>query len=168
MNVLRMSEAQLREYQARRSVQLPLGRGVRGLDRPRRINNCALEWQEAERLIDWVDGEGVRLYRELAYFYAVPNGGFRHKAVAGKMKAQGVRAGVLDFNLDVARGPYHGLRIELKRRVGGTVSLAQKAWIAELTHQGYLVVVCRGWEEARDRLVDYLNAEEKPCNSKLK
>lgn len=153
---VRWSEAQLRDYQARR-VQLPLGRDVKGLDRPRRINNSAPEWQEAEALMRWVDGEGVRLYPELVFLYAVPNGGFRHKAVAGKMKAQGVRAGVLDFNLDVARGPYHGLRIELKRRAGGTVSLAQKHWIAWLTSQGYLAVVCRGWEEARDRLVEYLS-----------
>jgi hypothetical protein len=138
-------------------VQLPLGRGVKGLDRPRRIIDCAQEWQEAERLIRWTDDEGARLYPELGMLYAVPNGGFRHKAVAGKMKAQGVRAGVLDFNLDVARGPYHGLRIELKRRVGGTVSTAQKHWIAWLRGQGYLAVVCRGWEEARDRLVAYLS-----------
>jgi hypothetical protein len=184
MNALRWTEAQLRGYQARAgeaagasratrylwvgppgtaaprpaaAVQLPLGRGVSGLDRPGRINVSAQEWQEAERLIRWTDEEGARLYPELAYFYAIPNGGFRHKAVAGRMKAQGVRAGVLDFNLDVARGNYHGLRIELKRRAGGTVSLAQKHWIAWLTSQGYLAVVCKGWEEARDRLVDYLS-----------
>jgi hypothetical protein len=156
MSALRISETQLRDYNTRR-LQLPLGRGVKGLDRPRRINVCAQEWQEAERLIRWTDEEGARLYPELAFFYAIPNGGFRHKAVAGKMKAQGVRAGVLDFNLDVARGNYHGLRIELKRRAGGTVSLAQKHWIAWLTSQGYLAVVCRGWENARDTLVDYLS-----------
>ena len=126
MNALRWTDAQLRDYQARRSVQLPLGRGVRGLDRPRRIIDCAQEWQEAAALIRWVDGEGAKLYPELRFLYAVPNGGFRHKSVAGRMKAQGARAGVPDFNLDVARGPYHGLRIELKRRVGGTVSNAQK------------------------------------------
>lgn len=154
-NTIRLSEAQYREYQTRR-IQLPLGRGVRGLDRPRRFLDCAQEWQEAEALIRWVDFNGVRLYPELEFFYAVPNGGFRHKAVAAKMKAQGVRAGVLDFNLDVARGSYHGLRIELKRHVGGSVSDAQKAWIAWFTMQGYLAVVCRGWQEARDKLIDYL------------
>jgi hypothetical protein len=67
-----------------------------------------------------------------------------------------VRAGVPDFALDVARGGYHGLRIELKRRVGGALSPAQRDWIAWLTSQGYLAVVCRGWEEARDKLVEYL------------
>lgn len=159
MNALRWTADQLRDYQARR-VQLPLGRGVPGLDRPRRVVTCEQEWQEAERLIDWADGEGADLYPEVPWLYAVPNGGFRHKAVAGKMKAQGARAGVLDFNLDIARGGYHGLRIELKRRAGGTVTPAQKLWILWFTKQGYLAVVCRGWEEARDRLVDYLSLED--------
>lgn len=164
MNAIRWTEPQYGDYQARRSVQLPLGRGVRGLDRLRRINNCALEWQEAQQLIRWTDGEGVKMFPELAYLYAVPNGGFRHKAVAGKMKAQGVREGALDFNLDVARGPYHSLRLELKRRIGGTVSPAQQRWIAWHIGQGNLAIVCRGWEEARDRLVDYLSTQaERNC-----
>lgn len=167
MNALRWTEAQLRDYNTRR-VQLPLGPGVAGLDRPRRIVTCEPEWQEAERLIRWRDDEGVMLFPELKWLYAIPNGGFRHKSVAGRMKAQGVVAGAPDFNLDVARGPYHGLRIELKRRVGGTVSPAQKHWIAWLTSQGYLAVVCKGWEEARERLVDYLSLEEKPWKRKLK
>lgn len=159
-SAIRWTEVQLSGF-LRRHTQLPLGRGVEGLDKPKRIVTCEQEWEEAARLIRWVDGEGVRLYPDLGFFYAVPNGGFRHKAVAGKMKAQGVRAGVLDFNLDVARGPYHGLRIELKRRVGGTVSPAQKHWMAWLTGQGYLAVVCRGWQSARDTLVDYLVLEVK-------
>lgn len=129
-----------------------------GLDKPKRVNTSAFEWQESERLVSWVKHEGSLEYPELAYLYAVPNGGFRHKVVAAKMKAQGVKAGVLDFNLDVARGGYHGLRIELKRRIGGQVSDAQKVWISWLNSQGYLAVVCRGWEEARDRLIDYLSS----------
>lgn len=149
-------------YTQYRRMQLPLGAacGMKlvGFDKTKRINASPLEAQESERLIVWANGVSW-LYPELAYLYAVPNGGFRHKAVAGKMKAQGVKAGVLDFNLDVARGGYHGLRIELKRRVGGQVSDAQKIWISWLNSQGYLAVVCRGWEEARERLIDYLSSE---------
>ena len=33
---------------------------------------------------------------ELALLFAIPNGGHRHKAVAAKLKAEGVRAGVPD------------------------------------------------------------------------
>lgn len=148
----------MRAYGYGQARQLSLNPRVHGLDKPKRINTCALEGQEAERLMRWVDGEGSALWPEVRWLYAIPNGGFRHKAVAGKMRAQGVRAGVPDFNLDVPRGAYHGLRIELKRRVGGTVSDAQKLWIAWLNNQGYLAIVCRGWEEARDTLVEYLSA----------
>jgi hypothetical protein len=154
---VRWTEDDYREYQARR-VQLPLGR-VDGLSITRRVNVSRYEWQEAYKLVTWADGEGGKILPEVKRLYAIPNGGFRHKAVAGKMKAQGVRAGVPDFALDVARGGYHGLRIELKRRVGGTLSPAQRDWIAWLTDQGYLAVVCKGWEEARDKLIEYLSLE---------
>jgi len=46
--------------------------------------------------------------------YAVPNGGLRSKATAGRQKAEGQKKGELDINLDMARGVYHGLRLELK------------------------------------------------------
>lgn len=100
-------------------------------------------------MIRWVDGEGVKLYPELEFFYANANGGFRHKAVAGKMKAQGLRAGVPDYSLDVARRGFHGLRLELKRRTGVVTSPVQAKWLQFLTDQGYWAIVCKGWEEAR-------------------
>ena len=48
------------------------------------------------------------------------------------------------------------LYIELKRRSGGRVSDAQRGWIAALNRVGCLAVVCRGWEEAREVILDYL------------
>jgi hypothetical protein len=170
MSALRWTEPQHRDYQARR-VQLPLGRGVKGLDRPRRINTSALEWVEAEALMRWasgywvgrpgtrvwVVGEGLLAYPELEWFYPVPNGGWRSWKVANALQRQGVKPGVWDYNLDVARQGYHGLRIELKRQAGGGLSAEQKRWGEGLSMNGYLAVVCRGWEAARDRLVDYLS-----------
>lgn len=166
MSAMHWTAAQYRDYQTRCALQLPLGRGVKGLDRPRRIITCALEWQEAERLIGWVNTEGLAAHPELEWLCAIPNGGWRNKTVAAKLKRQGVKPGVYDFRLAVARGGYHGLDMELKRRAGGTLSQHQKRWGEGLTMNGYLAAVCHGWQEARDRLVDYL--EEKPCNSKLK
>jgi hypothetical protein len=64
--------------------------------------------------------------------FAIPNGGARHKAIAGKLRAEGVRAGVPDICLPVPRGEYHGLFIELKRPKGGHVSEEQEAWISEV------------------------------------
>lgn len=108
-------------------------------------------------------------YPELAWLYAVPNGGLRSKAVACKLKAGGVKAGVLDVHLDVARKGFHGLRIELKvpetkaipgvtkRTPPGSISPEQKAWINHHIEQGYSARIAYGWVEAMEILVDYLS-----------
>ena len=93
---------------------------------------------------------------ELALLYAIPNGGARHRVVAAKLKAEGVKAGVPDYHLPVARGGAHGLFVELKRTKGGVLSAEQRAWLAALREQGHRVEVCRGWEEAFDVIRDYL------------
>jgi hypothetical protein len=51
---------------------------------------------------------------------------------------------------------YHGLWLELKRRSGGRVIPEQREWIHRLRGQGYRAEVARGWEEARDSILDYL------------
>ena len=94
-------------------------------------------------------------YPELALFFAVPNGGDRNKVVAAKMKAEGVRAGVPDYLLPVARQGFHGLAIELKA-VGGSPSPEQRQWLADLAAQGWRAEVCVGWGAAWDVLSDYL------------
>jgi len=53
--------------------------------------------------------------------FAVPNGGRRDKVTAGKLKAEGVVAGVADLLLLVPSGCFHGLAIEMKTRTGGNV-----------------------------------------------
>lgn len=94
---------------------------------------------------------------ELRLLYHIPNGGHRSKSEAARFKAEGVKPGVPDLCLPVARGPYHGLYIELKRQKGGKVSDAQKEWIAALTTQGYLAEVCYGWKDAAALIEDYLD-----------
>jgi hypothetical protein len=96
-----------------------------------------------------------RRYPELALLHAVPNGGHRHVAVARAMKAEGVKAGVPDLDLPVARGPWHGLRIEMKAK-GGRATPEQRRWIDSLRAQGYRAEVCTGWEAARDLILEYL------------
>lgn len=96
---------------------------------------------------------------ELAMLYHVPNEGKRTRATGARMRAEGLRAGVPDVNLDVARGGYHGLRIEFKRRRGGRVSPEQRDWLDALRAQGYAAVVAHGWEEAADMTERYLRGE---------
>lgn len=94
-------------------------------------------------------------YPELKQAYAVPNGGRRSKAVAGKMRASGVRAGELDINLDLARGGFFGLRLELKAE-DGSVSVEQKGRILEHKANNYATEVVVGWEHAYRIMVAYV------------
>lgn len=99
---------------------------------------------------------------ELKLLHHIPNGGLRNKAVAGKLKAMGQRAGVPDLMLPVARGGFHGLYIEMKRPAGadgsraGVTSKEQREWIADLRCQDYCVRVAFGWEEGLKALLEYL------------
>lgn len=89
--------------------------------------------------------------------YHVPNGGHRHKAVAAKLKGQGVKAGVPDLVLPMARGGFFGLYIEFKATVDpAPVSASQHAYIGRLNLQGYLAIVCRGHFDAMEQLRAYL------------
>lgn len=97
---------------------------------------------------------------ELALLYHVPNGGGRSRAEAGRFKGEGVKAGVPDLCLPVARGPYHGLYIELKRLEGGRLHPEQKRWLEALAGQGYAAVVCKGWEEAVAQILGYLGMKQ--------
>lgn len=94
-------------------------------------------------------------YPELALLYAVPNGGLRHKATAGKMKAEGVTANVPDLVLPVPRWPFHGLYVEMKarHRYGGQ---EQRKFQRSLLVQAYAVFECRGEEAAYSVVMSYL------------
>lgn len=113
------------------------------------------EAQEQETLFNWMRYK-EKQYPELKLCFHIPNGGSRNQIEAKHLKAQGVKPGVPDVFLPVARGPYHGLFIEMKRQKGGRVSDDQKDWIAALTAQGYLATVCLGWKDAAALIEDYL------------
>ena len=114
------------------------------------------EHLEQVALMQWASLPAVlKRYPELALLHAVPNGGHRFISVARAMKAEGVKPGVPDLDLPVARGNYIGLRIELKAK-GGAVSPAQRWWLEQLSAHGHRALVCFGWEEARDAIATYL------------
>ena len=94
---------------------------------------------------------------ELALLYHTPNGGSRSKAEAGRFKAEGVKSGVPDICLPVARAGYHGLYIELKRQRDSKTSASQMKWIADLQEQGYRAEVCEGWEPASQVILAYID-----------
>lgn len=87
----------------------------------------------------------------------VPNSGHGDNlGQAAMLKATGMRAGYPDLILDKARGPFHGLRIEMKTKKGGVLRPEQKAWIKVLEEEGYCVRVCHGHEVAMRILEDYM------------
>ena len=118
------------------------------------------ESAEQQALVRWAALNENR-YPGLEMLYAIPNGGHRHVATAVRLKAEGVKAGVPDLCLPVARCGYHGLYIEMKSEKGKLTQL-QKRWIEKLNEQTHLAVVCKGFEEARDVIVDYLQGKLSP------
>ena len=112
------------------------------------------EDNEQAALFEW-SAYASGKYPELELMYAIPNGGKRHIHTAVVLKQTGVKSGVPDIFLPVARRGKHGLFIEMKRKKGGTVSANQKSWLDALEKQGYQCVVCKGWIEAKDEVIKY-------------
>ena len=115
-------------------------------------------------------------YRGL--LFAVPNGGARSKATAGKLKAEGVVAGVADLILLVPGlapktpkeiedsielpFPYHcnivfrlALCIEMKTKTGRQTE-AQKEWKKKVERHDYRYEVCRSLEEFQKVVREHL------------
>lgn len=113
------------------------------------------EAAEQIALIMWSMYE-VGKYPELNLLFHIPNGGSRNKLEAYNLKKQGVKPGVPDLCLPVARGGYHGLFIEMKAGKN-TTSTNQDEWIRNLKEQGYCAAVCYGFEQAKDLIIEYLN-----------
>lgn len=119
------------------------------------------EHQEQVALFEWAAVNEARL-PELRLLFAIPNGGDRHPAVAAKLKAEGVKAGVPDTCLPVSRNGWHSLWIELKAP-GGSLADTQSIWLGELNRQGHLATTCYGWLAAARRIVAYLGGSFEEC-----
>lgn len=103
---------------------------------------------------------------ELRWFFAIPNGGSRGDTARSAqiqgaiMKAEGVKKGVADCLLPVARQGYHGFFIEMKRpgAMDGQ-SKEQKEFEQWCAGQGYLYAVFDSWWSAFRGLMWYLGFE---------
>lgn len=113
------------------------------------------EHEEQKTLITWAETKFSR-HPELLLLHAIPNGGHRSKATAGKLKAEGVKPGVPDLHLPVPRGPHRSLYLEIKRQKGGKLSEEQRWWRDALLAQGNHVQRVDGFEQARTHLLAYL------------
>ncbi len=117
------------------------------------------EGQEQSALILWAKAQR-RILPTLDLLYHVPNEGMRGVVGGVKMQHQGLKKGVPDLCLPVPSGHYHGMYIEMKRRSGSTPTEEQVWWMEALSRQGYCVCWCRGCEEAKKAILDYLKTGE--------
>jgi hypothetical protein len=107
---------------------------------------------EQRLFVQWAKRAGLPIF-------AIPNGGHRHRAVAAKLKLEGVTPGIPDLFLPMALGGYHGLFIEMKRQKGGALSKEQKSWHKILIDNGYQVIVGKGMESAKQQTQKYLEGK---------
>ena len=114
----------------------------------------ATEHAEQVALMQWAEAEAHH-HPELGLLFAIPNGGHRVPAVAVKLKREGVKSGVPDLFLPVARQDCHGLWLEMKAK-DGRVSEKQGDWMEKLEEQGYRVAVAFSAEEAITVIKEYL------------
>ena len=112
------------------------------------------EAREQASLIEWAGWMQKRI-PDLRLIFHIPNGGYRNEIEAANLKRQGVKAGVPDLFLPVAKHGFHGLFVEMKTK-NGKVTENQVKWLRDLSAQGYLAVICRGADEAKKIIEDYL------------
>lgn len=114
------------------------------------------EYQEQAALFQWaklIKYQNKKLYD---FMWANENGGSRHILEAVNLKKRGVKAGVPDIFVAIPNQGWHGLFIELKRKTNYKVSAKQQEMIKLLLNQGYLAHVCLGWEDAKNKIENYL------------
>lgn len=98
----------------------------------------------------WEQCQVVQWFRRTypgVLIHAIPNGGARSMATAGRLKAEGVVPGIPDLFI-----PSWRLWVEMKRQKGGSMSKEQKTCKSYLENVGYSVLVCKGAEDAKSQI----------------
>lgn len=130
--------------------------------RVRQPDDEPLEHAEQSAVISWWYWYAKAKQLDHRLLVAIPNGQALLKfadnpnAFIGYLKAEGMRVGMLDLVLFVARGKCHGMVIEMKRRTKGVVSDEQQEILMLLIEQSYMARVCYGADEAIAAIKDYM------------
>lgn len=107
--------------------------------------------------IEWAEANETRL-PALEWLTHPANGGKRPKGEAGKLKAMGMKKGVLDLLLFVPRARFGGLAIEMKSATGG-LRPEQREWSDHFELIGWRVELCRSLDEFIDVIESYLTGD---------
>ena len=81
--------------------------------------------------------------------FAIPNGGFRSKAEAGRIKAEGGLKGVHDLHIPALK-----LWIEMKLDHTKKMSKEQVEWAEYVTSIGHTWIKGDGFEDAKKKVLD--------------
>ena len=111
-----------------------------------RSHNHDREHELQVACVEWFRYQYPRLSKRL---FAVPNGGYRDRRTAAKLKDEGVLSGVSDLILLKPNINFHALLIEMKvTEKYSRQSSEQKEWQKELTSLNeYKYVVCRSIDD---------------------
>lgn len=117
----------------------------------KRFDRIPTEHEEQRELVRWFrqTWPGMRIF-------AIPNGGARSAATAGRLKAEGVSPGVPDLFIPALK-----LWVEMKRTKGGSVSAEQKDWAKYLESVDYCVIVGKGAEDAKEKILTFFNDNQR-------
>lgn len=118
--------------------------------------NIPTEADEQKALFRWADAARCK-YPELELMHHIVNEGRRDGRTGYNLRLMGMKRGVPDVCLPVARGGFHGLYVEMKRVKGGRPSPEQYWWREKLREQGYRAEICYGWEDAARVIREYLD-----------
>jgi len=77
-----------------------------------------------------------------------------------RLKSMGLTPGFPDIAIFVTNNVYPGLLIEMKSK-DGKLKKHQESIHLELIGQGYKVVTCYSWDEAKDATTEYLKGPNK-------
>lgn len=116
------------------------------------------EAQEHSIVFKW-SARLERYYPELWFLHRIPSCWSHHIAEVVNLKKPGVKPGVSNIFLPVARQGYHGLYLELIA-IGDMVYNTQADWINRVREQGYAAFVCFGADEAIGKIKWYLGIKQ--------
>lgn len=106
------------------------------------------------RLIKMPNGKTIS-----SALYHNPNGGHRNQHEAGRMKAEGVKAGIPDYHLPIPNDCHISLYIEMKKpdAVPSEVTAVQGDVAKMLLSHGNKVRFARNWTQAAAQICDHLD-----------
>lgn len=110
------------------------------------------EHYEQREFVSWFrkNHPGVRIF-------AIPNGGWRSRLTAARLKAEGASPGVPDLFI-----PAWCIWVEMKRSKGGRLSDKQKDWREYLLSIGHTFILANGKQEAIDAIKEQPWTRTKP------